>query len=324
MGALPADAILRELAALWVTQGKEAQAQEGAGVLRACTMTLVVIADHGDDAMGLGETIAALMPEHPARTIAIRLTGADGGAVEQRVFAQCWRPFGQRRQICSEQIEIAVPDRALEGLPRLVLPLAAADLPVVIWCRSGRLPGRQEFAGIASLAHKLVVDSKTMGSEGLRTVAGLAANGLVADLSWTRLTRWREMLSQTFENRDNLAQLGRVQRVKADFAGEGAAINWYMGAWILDALATAGIRPTLAAGGSGSPAPVVLEGTGFRLEIARQEDRMVVSLNDFSHCTNLSPATDYRLMREELGILRRDPVFERTLVSAARLAYATE
>jgi glucose-6-phosphate dehydrogenase assembly protein OpcA len=319
MGALPAETILRELASLWVTQGKEG---EGAGVLRACTMTLVVLADQGDDATALGETLAALMPEHPARTIVIRLTGADGGAIEQHVFAQCWRPFGQRRQICSEQIEIGAPDRALEGLPRLVLPLAAADLPVVMWCRSGRLAAREEFTGIASLAHKLIVDSKTMGADGLRTVADLAGRGLVADLCWTRLTRWREMLAQLFENRDSLAQLGGVERVTTDFAGEGSAINWYMGAWILDALATIGIRPNLSAGGSGSPVPVVLEGAGLRLEMSRQEDRMVVSLNDLSHCTSLSPATDYLLMREELGILRRDPVFERTLASAVRLADA--
>ena len=316
MGALPAEAILRELAALWVTQGKQG---EGAGVLRACTMTLVALADQDDDAAALGETIAALMPEHPARTIVIRLTGADG-AVEQRVYAQCWRPFGQRRQICSEQIEILTPDRALEGLPRLLLPLAAADLPVVMWCRSARLPARKEFAGIASLAHKLIVDSKGMGDGGVRTVADLAAHGLVADLSWTRLTRWRGMLAQMFENRDNLAHLGRVERVTVDFAGEGPAVNRYMGAWILDALQDVGICPKLAAGGSGSAVPVVLEGAGFRLEMSRQEDRMVVSLNDLSNCTSLSPATDYLLMRQELGILRRDPVFERTLASAVRLA----
>ena len=39
------------------------------------------------------------------------------------------------------------------------------------------------------------------------------------------------------------------------------------------------------------------------------------------NCTNLPRPTDYLLMREELGIVRRDAVFERTLASAARLAY---
>ena len=38
---------------------------------------------------------------------------------------------------------------------------------------------------------------------------------------------------------------------------------------------------------------------------------MVVTLNGTSQCTNLPQPTDYLLMREELGIVRHDPVFER-------------
>jgi hypothetical protein len=56
---------------------------------------------------------------------------------------------------------------------------------------------------------------------------------------------------------------------------------------------------------------------GFAVELAREDDRMVVTLNGASQCTNLPQPTDYLLMREELGIVRHDPVFERTLASAA-------
>ena len=86
--------ILRELADLWVTLGKQGQDESGAGVLRACTLTLVVLAEASDDAAALGETIAALMPEHPARTIVVRLSGAGERALAERVYAQCWMPFG--------------------------------------------------------------------------------------------------------------------------------------------------------------------------------------------------------------------------------------
>src|SRR5450759_4843444 len=98
------DSILRELAALWTQQGQ----QGDAGVLRACTMTLLVIAEAADDAAALGETVAALMPEHPARAILIRLRGEGERALSQRVYQQCWKPFGQRQQICCEQIEICL------------------------------------------------------------------------------------------------------------------------------------------------------------------------------------------------------------------------
>ena len=41
--------ILKELAALWVEEGRSRASEGGAGVLRACSMTLVVIAEEGDD-----------------------------------------------------------------------------------------------------------------------------------------------------------------------------------------------------------------------------------------------------------------------------------
>src|SRR5207248_1136529 len=142
--------------------GKEGQAESGAGVLRACSMTLVVLAEEADDPSQLGETIAALMPEHPARAIYVRLCGQGRRALSERVYAQCWMPFGQRRQICCEQVEITAADAALADLPSVVLPLAVADLPVILWCRAPRLLGMPEFREIASMAHKVVLDSATM------------------------------------------------------------------------------------------------------------------------------------------------------------------
>ena len=72
------------------------------------------------------------------------------------------------------------------------------------------------------------------------------------------------------------------------------------------------------------PSPVLavrLSGEGIDVELRREDDRMIVTVNGLSQCTNLPLATPYLLMREELGIVRRDPVFERTLASAARLQY---
>ena len=322
MGALPADTILKELSQLWVAQGREAQTEEGAGVLRACTMTLIVLAEESDDVSTLGETIAALMPEHPARAIVVRLGGASSRGLEQRVYAQCWRPFGQRRQICCEQIEIKASDEALPGLPWVILPLAVADLPVMVWCRSQRLFAMDEFASIAAMARKVVVDTSSMGGGALQRVAGLISGGLlVGDLAWTRLTRWREMLSQVFENRDNLANLARIRRVAVDFSDQGPEVSWYMAAWISDALGDEEIRPEVPTGRGGDAVPVVLEGEGFRVQLSREGERMVISVNGLTHCTSLPRPTEYSLMREELEIVRRDTVFERTLASAVRLAY---
>ena len=319
--------ILKELAALWTQEGK----QGAAGVLRACSMTLVVIAEADDDAAALGETIAALMPEHPARSIFIRLLGEGERALSQRVYQQCWKPFGQRQQICCEQIEITASDPALADLPSVILPLAVPDLPVILWCRSARLVRRPEFGEIARMATKVVIDSAldTDAIDAIRRMADAVRSGggiadlVWADLAWTRLTRWRETLARVFENRDTLARLSEVNRVQVRFGPTYETAAWYLAAWAANALASVGqvVTPTI----SRQEASLRLELSGgtFRVELSRQDDRLVTVVNEQSNCTNLPRPADYHMMREELGIVRRDAVFEATLASAARLAVSS-
>jgi glucose-6-phosphate dehydrogenase assembly protein OpcA len=324
MGATVApDAILKELAALWTQEGK----QGDAGVLRACSMTLLVIAEAGDDAAALGETVAALMPEHPARTILILLRGDGERALSQRVYQQCWKPFGQRQQICCEQIEITASDAALADLPSVILPLAVPDLPVILWCRSPRLVGRPEFGTIAGLATKVVIDSGTASDarEAIdRMAEGLCRGGILADLAWTRLTRWRETLARVFENRDTLARLSEVDSVKVHFGPGHETAAWYLAAWAMNALGSVGqvVTPVVAA--QDESLRLELTGGTFRVELSRQDERLVTVVNEQSNCTNLPRPTDYLLMREELGIVRRDAIFEGTLASAARLALSSQ
>jgi glucose-6-phosphate dehydrogenase assembly protein OpcA len=328
--------VLKELSELWVSMGKQGERESSMGVLRACSMTLVVLAEESEDVTALGETIAALMPEHPARAIVIRLRGGDERALSSRVFAQCWLPFGQRRQICCEQVEITASDAALADLPSVVLPLAVADLPLIVWCRSVRLTSMPEFRAIEAMAQKVVLDSAAMpdARDALRRMATEVERGvLMGDLSWTRLTRWREMLSQAFANRDTLARLERLQRVEVGFPGqEATAASRYLGAWLVNTLDSAGVdvRLTLAPErwAGPSPAPLVLrvtlEGEGIRVDLARKEAKLVLTVDGLANCTNLPEPNDYLLMREELGIVRHDPVYERALAAAAHLAYSVD
>jgi glucose-6-phosphate dehydrogenase assembly protein OpcA len=326
--ALSPEKLLRELADLWTATGREGPGDGSAGVLRACTMTLIVIAEQSDDQAALGETIAALMPEHPSRTILIRLSPGAEPILAERVYAQCWMPFGQRRQICCEQVEITASDGSLADLPSLLLPLAAPDLPVILWSRSPRLFEMPEFAPLASIAGKVIVDSILFPdpNAALARMADMAQHGAtLGDLSWTQLTRWREMLSRVFENREYLAQVPRISRVEVCHAGARPPVYaWYMGAWAVSALSEAGVHAELKL----TPDPalearrlrVELAGGDFRVALERQADRISIEVGGLSSFSHMPQPSDYILLREELGIVRHDPVFERTLATAARLA----
>src|SRR5213079_1585462 len=103
-----------------------------------------------------------------------RLRGAAERELTERVYQQCWKPFGQRQQICCEQIELTASDAALGDLPSVLLPLIVADLPVILWCRSPRLPELPEFNEIARLATKIILDTDS-SAESARAVRRLAA-----------------------------------------------------------------------------------------------------------------------------------------------------
>jgi glucose-6-phosphate dehydrogenase assembly protein OpcA len=311
------DRILKQLADLWTAEGK----QGDTGVLRACSMSVCVLADPGDDPAALGETMAALMPEHPARAIIVRLSGTGERALADRVYQQCWMPFGQRRQICCEQIEITASDSALADLPSVLLPLAVPDLPLVLWCRSARLAQMPEFRELAKMATKIIVDTtgNAKPSDAVWQLVETQRRGrLIGDLAWTRLTRWRESLARLFENPDHLARLAGIRAVHVAFPAGLESSAWYLAAWAADALH---LTPTIARGAA--ELRLELSGPDTHVKLERNADRLVTTVDGQSTCANLPVTSDYLLMREELSIMRRDPVFEGTLASAARLAVSS-
>lgn len=309
--------VLRELGELWTTLGKGEHEQ---GVLRACAMTLVVLADAAEDPAEVGETLAALMKEHPSRAVVIRVDHS--ASLDARVLAQCWMPFGSRRQICCEQIEISAAPGDLPDLPPIVLPLAVADLPVIVWCR---LP-YEASEPFAALATKTIVDSSTHPA--LESLAAAASRGrLVADLAWTRLTRWRELVAQIFENSAYSGHIQCIETVRVTHGGSTRPNSaLYIAAWLLDCFGTVGVRPRVffdpaAEPLSGNLRRLELSGRDLSISIGRTDGPVAeVRVNSLASRTVFTRHTDYSALREELAITGRDAVFERALQGALRLA----
>jgi glucose-6-phosphate dehydrogenase assembly protein OpcA len=156
---------------------------------------------------------------------------------------------------------------------------------------------------------------------------------IIADLAWNRLTRWRQMVAQIFENRSYLARLSEVQQVRIGFGGSAPPTSaYYLGAWLLDCLEGAGAKASV----KWAPTEKVVEGQLVRLEMnAAESDGLQVSIavrgepgrqcaevrvNALANRTVFAPDNDYTLLRQELSIPGRDPVFERSLTRAVRLA----
>jgi hypothetical protein len=326
--ALAADNILRDLTKMWASLAhpEGAHPEEGgqaAGILRACSLTLVVLAAPGEDPIVLGETLAGLMPRHPARAIVVRLGGSEAPAAE--VTAQCWMPFGQRRQVCCEQIEIKAPENGLDDVVSVLSPIAAPDLPVILWCRGVQATETASFGRLARLATRVIIDSAQWpdAKTAIRNVHELARTVRTGDLAWTRLTWWREMVSQVFEMGNYARRIPEITRVLVTCGATAPVEAYYMAAWLSDSLARAGghaeIEINELGGGDNFLKAVELTAEGFLVSLTRLRNTLVMRVDGVSRCISLPPERDDLLMNKELDILRADPVFERTLAAASRL-----
>ena len=177
--------ILKGLGKLWTSLGEEEKQHGKPTVLRACAMTLIVATDEADAGFAASQTISELMHEHPARGIVLAVSQDAERNVEARVLAQCWKPFGKAQQICCEQIEITVRPEAWPNVGPTLVGLAAADLPVIFWCRhnaalsSGCTSNdKAGMTAIMNLATKVIVDTAGMeASEAIDSIRRLAIAG---------------------------------------------------------------------------------------------------------------------------------------------------
>jgi glucose-6-phosphate dehydrogenase assembly protein OpcA len=333
------ETILKELSKLWVDLGHEEQqgsadSAPGSGMLRACAMTLITIADDCAETENVGETVAMLMKEHPSRSVLIKLRATDDKLLDSRVFAQCWMPFGQRRQICCEQIEITTSIASLDDVPGVVLPLAVPDLPVILWNTCPRLFGTAAFPKIAAMSDKLIVDtgSYTDAAGALNLLSGalggeVGGERLIADLAWVRVTRWRETVSQVFENRECMEALPKFTEAHVEYGGarpETGAL--YLAGWLQNGLKRAGssIQVQLTPREGPALSGVTLSGSGG-CDVTIRSDKsgsVEVKAHKLESRTIFPEATDYLALQEELSITTRDSAFEAALPAAKTLAAA--
>ncbi|MBI4909693.1 MAG: glucose-6-phosphate dehydrogenase assembly protein OpcA [Acidobacteria bacterium] len=330
MTTVTPDRILKEMQQLWIDIGKTAM-EPGVkgehGILRACAMTLVIAADEEEETADIGETIAELMHHHPSRAIVLRVRDGGDEFLESRVYAQCWRPFGRRQQICCEQIEIRSSEASLRDIPRIVLGLMVPDLPVVLVCRSALWFGSNSFAPLLRVANRIILDTRR-APHPVQTMTQLEAahqQGLrVSDLAWTAITEWRRHIAALFDDATLLARLREVHHIRVTTGSMGASAEaWYLAAWLQrSAGVQAGVSFTTGTS-TNSIHAVDLKGDAFSLSLQRGEGSVLAILRDgLAASVSFALSSDWELLREELSITGDDRVYHAVLPRAIALAAA--
>ena len=310
------DKILKELGTLW----KDLSKQDPNGVLRACAMTLIAVVDEACDAQSVTEAIGNLMHEHPSRVIVIRVRETGERYLEARVFAQCWMPFGRRQQICCEGIEITSSQGSLADAVPVVRALIAPDLPVVLYSPSESLWWTPGFSLLLSLAGKLVLNSTGMPQSArvLNFLDTLPRGLRKADLTWSRLTPWRESVARLFDDpalRSMVYQIEEVRILWRD-TDEPAAV-YYLAGWFMHVLG-AGVKLNIARGVGPDFASIVrvsLIGPALEATIELKDESSVeVHVNGERRQVTVYPQIgECEALRQELALAGRDPIFEDVL-----------
>ncbi|WNV73907.1 glucose-6-phosphate dehydrogenase assembly protein OpcA [Geodermatophilus sp. DSM 44513] len=185
---------------LWDTTGsavvKElaAQRRTGGAVLSGVALTLVVVADE-DRVAEAEEAATAAAEQHPCRLLIVirRQIEAPAPRLDAEVL------IGGRLGP-GEAVVMRMYGRLALHAESVVLPLLAADAPVVTWFH-GTPPDRLATDALAVIADRRITDSSLAGDQ----LAALCARAEDyapgdTDLAWTRSTPWRATLTSTVDS----------------------------------------------------------------------------------------------------------------------------
>lgn len=294
----------------------------GRGV-RTHMLDLVVFCDRREEADRMVEVVASLPHSRPSRAIiALGLADESDVVADARVFCSPVPGDSNGVQVCSEIVRLE-SGRGGIALPSLVAGLLLPDLPVFVHWRAEPDASRVVLARLWELATRVVVDS-TAVPRALDSLDGLIQrqpDRSVTDLSWTKITGWREAVARAFDNAENAAALTELSHIEITHVGSSDAQARLLAAWLRS---RTGRAPELTIRSEvnddmrdGSLTRVELTCHGERYCVTRVEEGtgLVEAPRLPEHHVPLRVPPLRGLVAQELEFLGRDRIFEQSVQS---------
>ena len=233
-GPMTVDQIEREL-------GKLRMNDDGTLGLRASVLNLIVVTDE-DSAEDITRSVSNIAGRYPSRAIVLISDPEEGETnLEFRLSAFCNVRGGGGAQVCAEQITIHAEGPPAEHLESLAGPLLVSDLPVFLWYPGPFSTSSPEFAGMADLADRIILDSAAAGDceLSLREIAGLLEreeSPAVGDLQWVQLSPWRSLVAELFSSSERAGELERLRGIEILYAPDGECRALLFVGWLASTL----------------------------------------------------------------------------------------
>ncbi len=227
-----------ELSSLWRSVAEDGTARQT--VMRACALTLLVYVESEDAGREVSGLIGGVTPQNPCRAVVmVAQPEAAPPGLMAWISGQCHLPISGEKQLCCEQVTVVARGEAVRDLDNVVVPLIVPGLPVVLWWRAGRFAPPEYFRNLVRVTNRVLVDSARFSAPDI-DLADLAAHvqrfareATFADLNWSRMTPWRELMAQCFDGADSRGHLDRLSHVQIEYEQESPRVGAQAGQALL-------------------------------------------------------------------------------------------
>lgn len=227
----------KELRAMWKTP------VEPGGLLqsRVCTMNLEVIAGSRamlDRYLPVVDEVTAVIP---SRAIVASIEPDEPGD-DLTGEASAVYSAEDAKKICSERVRLTATGNACVRSSSAIEAFLVPEIPtVLVWL--GRVHVDDPvFEDLANDANRIILDSEYTSLSSLLHVASWArkqpTRPYVADIAWTRLAPWQELLARFFDDRTLTELASKIARVEIQQASDHGAPLGPEAALLLGWLAT--------------------------------------------------------------------------------------
>jgi glucose-6-phosphate dehydrogenase assembly protein OpcA len=211
-------AIEDALTQLWTSSGGGARA-----TMHTYVLNLIIFAGSRIDREEIEAVAARVGASHPARTIILYTSASTGSRLDAWVSAQVEYP-GADERTGSEQITLEAAGESVRQLPGAILPHLIPDIPVVLWWPGEGVFAHPIFMQLMDASDQLVIDTGAYPDPltmlpMLQTTMTEEYPGIAfLDVTWARMTPWRELTAQFFDSSQTRPYLDGVDRVIVTYA----------------------------------------------------------------------------------------------------------
>lgn len=197
---------------------------------RVAAMNFVVFVDDPQHRSWVLERAAIVAGKHPSRLIVLDSTAAIRGVD----VATTAREIGEST-VVDERVDIGVSELDHAAIISLTQELSVPEIATVLWWSGAKLLASRTFAGLASAATTILVDSsgKARDAETIRELVRFHAASpsvVLHDLAFMRLAPWQDMIAQFFDDPALRDDIFSITGLEIESGSDAEA--FYLAGWL--------------------------------------------------------------------------------------------